>query len=226
MSEKLSPTSFKTTVVCPQCQTKGVFEANQLIDTLRDPNALEKVLTAQWFDYVCPACGEVQTILYTCLFHDAVKKMLYAYADNEKDYARLQAILSGQEKEDEMVSALENWIDVCDCRVTNDFSSFQEKLLLSYLGLDDRAIEICKYMTEVVLEQEGLVDHIDAMYFNTEDDEWIFMIDTGEERFATSKLKKEMYEDVLNNLVLKMEKDEKPVVIDREWVKQKYSNIN
>ena len=72
-------------------------------------------------------------------------------------------------------------------------------------------------MTEMILVQNQIVSHVEHMYFNTDGDEYIFMIDTGEEDMASTKLPKGMVEDVT-----KMIADMNPpasFVIDRTWAK-------
>ncbi len=217
---KIESNTFKAQVVCPHCGTTSIFQAKQLIDTVRDPRAVEKVLDASWFMHTCPACGERQTVLFSCLFHDAQERILYAYADDEADYETFQGYLMQKfDESDQLGEVLNGWVNSCTCRVTNNFASFQEKLLLAYLGLDDRAIEICKYMTEMILVQTGMVADVEHMYFNSDGDKWVLLIDVGEEEMASTDLPKEMYQDILETVLPGMEIEKNQVVFDQEWVR-------
>ncbi len=223
---KMDLNTFKAQVVCPHCGTTSVFTANQLIDTARDPYAVEKVLDASWFTHTCPACGERQTVLFTCLFHDANERLLYAYADDEDDYDTLLQYLKGELQEDSQLNeVLNSWISSSTCRLTDSFPAFQEKLLLAYLGLDDRAIEVCKYMTEVILTKQGMVTDVESMYFNTDGDKWTLLIDTGEEDMAQTDLPKEMYQEVCDTVLQEMEIEENRVVFDHEWVRNHFGKF-
>ena len=134
---------------------------------------------------------------------------------SEEDYEKISGWMKGTYQKDELEQALLNMMRGSDCRLVRNLHEFQEKVLLHVLGMDDRVIEMCKVMTEMILVQNQMISHVEHIYFNTDGDEYIFMIDTGEEDMASTKLPKGMVKDVT-----KMIADMKPTasfVIDRTW---------
>ena len=206
---------YTTEVTCAECGHTGTYVMRTLIDTAKDKDAINKILDARWFTYTCPKCKERTIVTHTCLFHDTERKVLIALADSEEDYEKISGWMKGTYQKDELEQALLNMMRGSDCRLVTNLHEFQEKVLLHVLGMDDRVIEMCKVMTEMILVQNQMISHVEHIYFNTDGDEYIFMIDTGEEDMASTKLPKGMVEDVT-----KMIADMKPTasfVIDRTW---------
>lgn len=206
---------YTTAVKCHACGHTGQYVMRTLIDTAKDKDAVNQILDARWFTYTCPQCKERTIVTHTCLFHDTNRKVLIALADSEEDYAMVSEWMKGTYQKDELEQALVKMIREGDCRLVTNLHEFQEKVLLHVLQLDDRVIELCKVMTEMILVQNQMISHVEHIYFNTDGDEYIFMIDTGEEDMASTKLPKGMVKDVT-----KMIADMKPTasfVIDRTW---------
>ena len=206
---------YTTEVTCAECGHTGTYVMRTLIDTAKDKDAINKILDARWFTYTCPKCKERTIVTHTCLFHDTERKVLIALADSEEDYEKISGWMKGTYQKDELEQALLNMMRGSDCRLVRNLHEFQEKVLLHVLGMDDRVIEMCKVMTEMILVQNQMISHVEHIYFNTDGDEYIFMIDTGEEDMASTKLPKGMVKDVT-----KMIADSNPpasFVIDRTW---------
>lgn len=206
---------YTTEVTCAECGHTGTYVMRTLIDMAKDKDAINKILDARWFTYTCPDCKERTIVTHTCLFHDTERKVLIALADSEEDYEKISGWMKGTYQKDELEQALLNMMRGSDCRLVRNLHEFQEKVLLHVLGMDDRVIEMCKVMTEMILVQNQMISHVEHIYFNTDGDEYIFMIDTGEEDMASTKLPKGMVKDVT-----KMIADMKPTasfVIDRTW---------
>ena len=196
---------YTTEVTCAECGHTGTYVMRTLIDTAKDKDAINKILDARWFTYTCPKCKERTIVTHTCLFHDTERKVLIALADSEEDYEKISGWMKGTYQKDELEQALLNMMRGSDCRLVRNLHEFQEKVLLHVLGMDDRVIEMCKVMTEMILVQNQMISHV----------EHIYMIDTGEEDMASTKLPKGMVKDVT-----KMIADMKPTasfVIDRTW---------
>ena len=80
------------------------------------------------------------------MYHDGSKKLLVAYGDNEKDYNDMKASLTSKKKDTKLDEVLTNWLENCDVRLVKDVFSLQEKVLLSHLNLDDKIIEIARFL--------------------------------------------------------------------------------
>lgn len=114
-----------------------------------------------------------------------------------------------------MDGALNAMLRSCDCRVVRTMSEMQEKVLIKELDLDDKVIEMCKVLVEQILVQEGLVQDVQAMFFNTDGEDWKLLSDVGEEDMAETDLPVEMYKDVEN--LLENKNLGNTFKINREW---------
>lgn len=206
---------YKTEITCPSCGKKGTFLIRTLIDPAKDPDAVSRVLNADWFTYTCPHCGERQILTHTCLFHSSSDRILYALADSEEDYEQISAWMRGVYQRDELDGALNRMIRESDCRLVRSLSELQEKLLLHVLGLDDRPIELCKIAVERILIEKKEITRAEHMYFNTDGTEWILVTDAGEEGMRTTDLPRSMYEDF--EAFLEGRPADSAFVIDRAW---------
>lgn len=202
--KQAADTDFVAEVECENCHKTINVECRTLIDTVKDADALNKVLDASWFRYECPYCHTRQIVLYPCLFHDQARHTLIAYADqsdNYLSYVRFQKLLKGEKSDTPYDKAISGWLNHSTVRLCDDFSSFQEKILLSVLNLDDRAIEAAKYINVMILEQQGVIQEAKSIYFNTDGTEWVFVIENEKGEMLKSPLPRSMYDDVLKQVV-------------------------
>ena len=212
-------TDFVAEVECENCHRTINVECRTLIDTVKDADAVNKVLDASWFRYECPYCHTRQIVLYPCLFHDQARHTLIAFADqsdNALSYDRFGEMLKGKKTDSPYEKAISGWLSNSTVRLTDDFSSFQEKILLSVLGLDDRCIEACKYINTIVLEQQGKVKQVNSIYFNTDGKDYVFVIENEKGELLRSPLPRKMYDDVMQSVVPQLPDDS--IVVDQKWI--------
>jgi transcription elongation factor Elf1 len=206
--------AYTTKVTCGACGKASDFTVHQLMDTLQDPQAANHILDGSAFYFRCPHCGEMTALSYTCLFHDGSKKLLYALADKDEDAKRFEQLFSG-EKEDGFPDAVQAWINTCSCRIVRSVPDLQEKIILAYLGLDDRVMEMCKYIATGILLSSKRFDNIVHTWFNTDGDKWELVVDDGKEDLAYAEMPKQMYEDMEKQMPDL--KNDKSFVVDEAW---------
>lgn len=148
------------TLTCPACQKLFSFTTHPAFDTGEDASIAEKVRTGEAFVGACPHCGHAEHYSYSFLYKERESHALLYYADNEEDFRKACAIMTGR---DPSVP----WAGIADWsrRVVANRQVLLEKLLLLDLHLDDRVIEIMKVLAHSFLQKQkpGLL--VDAIWF-------------------------------------------------------------
>ena len=221
----MADTDFEAEIACEACGKSFAITCHSLIDVMKDPQAPQKVLDASWFAFVCPYCGEENIVLFPCLYHDGLKKVLIGYADREENggrrYREMKQMLEGTGKNRSQYDrAVNGWLENSTVRMTDDFSDFQEKVLITYLGLNDRVIEIAKYMTCAALEQAGKIKHADHIHFNMIDGQMKFIIEDGDVT-GQADLRQDMYDDIARTVEPGMPRSTE---INQAWVNNVLKN--
>ena len=135
-----------------------------------------------------------KNMLYTCMYHDSSKNLLIGYPDNQKDYEEMNLMFNRRYHRDEQMKRSINGLkharrELCPVNLT-----CRKRHSFALLGLDDRIIEIGKYVTGDLakIQSQGL--EIDHMYFNTSGDEYAFLIQSGEGIVGEVPFTKELYQ--------------------------------
>ena len=204
---------YQTNIKCPNCGTDIPFTMHTLIDTAKDPNAFQKLISNTYFTYVCPKCKIVDYVTYSFMYHDGANKLLIACADSDKDYMEMKEALSGKRKNNELDKVLSEWLSRCEVRLVRGVYAVQEKALISYAKLDDRVIELMKYQMKKELGKDA------ELLFNTEEGNFVILIYTEnglEDKRTVSKEYideiQQKYKDVLEN--------DQCIEINEHWAKQ------
>lgn len=131
----LSSTSF---AVCPHCGKRFEITTYRSINTSLDPSLKEKVRDGSLFVWTCPECGQNNLAKYECLYHDPDRKlMVWLIPGGELPETQMQSILYH-------TGAMGDYT----LRRVKDVTSLMEKLTIFDNGLDDVAVEMCKYVTK------------------------------------------------------------------------------
>lgn len=215
----MSDNTYHVQLTCPYCGRKSTYTMKTLIDTGVDPDAEKKLFQGTLFRYTCPFCHEAQDLSYSCLYHDHARKVLIGYADTEKDAEEMQLQLTGSYHRDELDEVLKNWADSCTKRLVTSIGDLQEKVLIFHFNLDDRLIEIAKYMTRMIAEEQQPELQMDTLYFNHGEEGYSFVIVNEEGSAGEIPFSKENYlllERKYGQLLL----DVKDITIDQDWAEE------
>lgn len=118
--------------VCPKCGREFEYTMWQSINT-QMRFAIPDIISGKLFEAVCPGCGETYTMDYPILFNDMLHKVMIHYvAEDDVDEAIKAVGLS---------KALGYRIRV----VTSQYD-LREKTAIFNAGLDDRVVELMKYV--------------------------------------------------------------------------------
>ncbi len=216
MFRKSDMNTYKAEVVCHNCGKKEKVHIHALLDTAKDASIEGQLFTGKLFRHTCSRCHTPQNMLYTCMYHDGSKNLLLGYPDNEKDYEELSLVLNRRYHRDELDDALNKWLDTCTRRIVSSQSDMQEKALIARLELDDRIIEIGKYVTGDMAKNQSQDLKIDQMYFNTAEDGYLFLIQSGDQIVGEIPFTKELYQ-TLEEHYKPFLQDDDSVEIDQVW---------
>jgi len=215
----MSANTYHVQLSCPHCGRKSTYTMKTLIDTGIDPHAEGNLFSGALFRYTCPFCHEEQDVSYSCLYHDHARKLLIGYADNEKDEAEMRLNLNGSYHRDELDDALKEWASSCTTRLVTSISDLQEKVLIFHFNLDDRLIEIAKYMTRMIAEEQQPELQMDTLLFNHDEAGYSFIILNEEGSAGEIPFSKENYlllEKKYGQLLMEV----KDLSIDQAWAER------
>lgn len=202
---------------CHACGKVHPFTIHALIDSAKDINAEQKVLTGEYFETVCPYCHQVQPIMYTCAYHDGAKRLLILLADDEKAYAEIEALLNNKNDHSKLYEAIEGWLDGSTVRLVRNVYELQEKVLIAHYGYDDRIIEIARKI--LTNQLSDTMQNIIHLYFNVDENgEGQFMIETErgmEESVPFSEKAYAEYKEKYASILLKKEYE-----INEQWAEK------
>ena len=121
---------------CSRCGHEHEITVYKSINTAEDPALEARVLNGSVFMWTCPDCGCRNLVSYECLYHDpARKRMLWLLPRDKEDTAEMEAIALHARS-----------LGGYTLRICPDLGSLIEKILILNAGLNDVAIEICKYV--------------------------------------------------------------------------------
>lgn len=161
-------TKITVQVTCPECHTQGEFTVYKSINTKESPALKEKVRDGSLFQFVCPQCGAKTTVDYPFLYHQPEDCYMINYG-NLADGRKALEMLRGKGV------ALKDWAKEMEkttrpyvLRAVDDRLAFREKLFIFDAGLDDRLIEIYKFMVLYQYAAAGKAQGGEQAYFYTD----------------------------------------------------------
>lgn len=128
-------------MTCPVCGKAGKTTLYSSVNVHDNPELKEKVSNGELFVRTCPECGHRSLLRYPVLYHDPDQKLIVWLTCDEE--TERQAIL--------MFNSQESLGDYTG-RLVDDTGSLMEKVHIFEAGLDDLAIEMCKY---VIRQEKG-----------------------------------------------------------------------
>jgi len=124
---------------CSNCGNKNTIKIYKSINVSDNPELKEKVKDGSLFLWECPHCGKVNLAKYETLYHDPSRKlMVWLVAGNGISETQMQAISNHTKA-----------IGGYTLRIVGDTGNLMEKVLINEAGLEDTAIEMCKYVTKM-----------------------------------------------------------------------------
>lgn len=211
---------MRTTVkaVCPSCGETSDISVYSGVNVGEEPELKAKVKDGSLFLWECPHCGKTNLASGQTIYHDPEERVmiwLLPKGSVPEDKVRLvEASLA------EAAGTLEGYV----FRRVEDAGSLIEKVNIVDAGLDDMAVEMCKYVTKMELAgKEGGKDVLEAPFkffrIDGPDNELTFTYPSGGAMHGV-QVGFNVYEDCAG--ILRRNPSIKPSggfpVIDQDWI--------
>ena len=129
---------------CPNCGKAFEVEAVAAINTEREPELKERLLSGELFIRECPHCGARTLAKFPLLYHDPAERLMIWLSDGSADTeARMQAAVTG------------NDFEGYTGRIVDTPGALIEKVKIFDAGLDDIPLEMAKFVTRQELGKDA-----------------------------------------------------------------------
>ena len=119
---------------CSRCGKQTEVELRQSINTALDPELKARVRDGSLFVWECPYCGSRNLLKYQTLYHDPEARLM------------VWLLPEGQEPPKEVADAVKE-LEGYTLRRVREVGDLVEKVNIHEAGLDDVAMEMCKWVT-------------------------------------------------------------------------------
>lgn len=203
---------------CSRCGEKSEITVYKSINTSENPELADKIRNGSLFVWECPHCHQANLAKYESLYHDPARKiMIWLMPSGDLPETQARAISNH-------AKAMGGY----RLRLVKDVGALMEKVLIFDAGLDDLAMEMCKYVTRMEMMsqknagRENLAD-IPLHFHRTEDHDGVKTLvfiypDNG--RMASISVGFNVYEDASG--IIERNPDIIPadpfMKIDRDWI--------
>lgn len=207
---------------CSKCGQQHTVTVYKSINVSDNPELKDKVRDGSLFLWECPHCGQANLARYETLYHDpASKLMIWLMPEGDISEAQMQAITMH-------TKAMGGYT----LRRVSDMGSLMEKVLIHDAGLDDVAVEMCKYVTKLEMVQK-MVDQQKKDIFmssvfhfyrcNTEEDSMITFMYGMDGQMMGVNVGWNVYQDCIGILERnpQMKASEGFERVDAEWLNSK-----
>lgn len=205
----MSANESLTKLRCSRCGTESSFPAVGAVNAAEQPELKEEVRSGRIFVRNCPKCGAPILLRTPFLYHDPALRLMVWLSDGNPDTESRMA---------DAVRAEEGLSDYC-LRIADTPGDLIEKVNIAEAGLDDLAVEICKYVTRQELGRD-----VELRFFRMEGaDNDIILAYPEKGEMQMLRIGFNVYEDsaaiVRRNPAMK-EKATGLVRVDRRWLAQ------
>jgi len=113
------------------------------INVREEPELKEKVRDGSLFLWECPVCGRTNLARYPLVYHDPdARLMVWVMPDGILPPEQMDLL-------ERQLTAQEDALDGYTLRRVEDIGSLMEKVAVADAGLDDRVVELCKYVMKM-----------------------------------------------------------------------------
>lgn len=184
-------------IKCSQCGKAGTMQVWSSINSTIDPEVAQKIVDGSLFTYVCPKCKAKTQVFYGCLYHDMDKQFMIQLVPGE-EAAEEAAEAFNKLKKQKMFREIDE--DGYVFRIVISQNELQEKVRIINDELDDRAVEVSKYIALMRLAAQGKVSvDSEAYYYELKEGNLAVLVFTEAGSFELT-IPRSMYDQVLATL--------------------------
>ena len=132
------------TMRCSACSAEFEAEVYSLVNVADDPDLKAAVMDGSLFVRRCPRCGAANLVRRAVLYHDPAELLMISLTDGA----------AGAERTAREIFISTPGLAQYTGRLVDSVGDLIEKVKIFDAGLDDAAMEICKYVTKQELGRE------------------------------------------------------------------------
>ncbi len=148
--------AIPNTATCPGCGMETEIKTYPNINVKEAPELKGSLKDGSLFLWTCPKCGKVNLFPYQTLYHDPDEKVMIWLTPDTMSFSEKALVeshikaISGQIASDRSGELLRGYI----LRRVKEAGELIEKVNVFDAGLDDIAVEMCKYVTKMELVEK------------------------------------------------------------------------
>ena len=137
-------------LACPECQHRQTLRTWDSIDGPEDPKLKQELLAGTLHSFTCEKCGHAAAIARTLLYRDRAKGVMIHWIVQPDPVTTSGMQLRYEESP--------------TCRLVRSRDDLLEKIRILDDGLDDRVVELAKYILGAQLAKERGADELRLWY--------------------------------------------------------------
>lgn len=203
---------MNVSVTCPQCGTESTTEVWTSVNSADNPDEAQWLIDGFLFEHECPECGNAITLNHNCLYHNPGRKAMVLYL------ARPQNV-------DQAETALEKHRAAgYRARIVPSRLVLREKAAMLRDGLDDRGVELVKFLVFNKFVEEGAIDSRHTAYYGALAEDGGIIVEfiaAGCEPQETV-VPRDVYDNAVQQIDALAVEDAQPFLVDRPWAAKTY----
>ena len=201
-------------VHCPNCDAENHILIWESLNTKLNPKETKQLLDGTFFVFECNQCNYKTLMDYAILYHDMENMcMIYYVGDDQID--KTKGIFEYAKKigDPEYNKCYRH-------RIVTSQIALREKALIFNYGLDDRIIEIAKYLCYCLATEQHPQEHIEDVRFMVNSGQYEVCFLSEKPMYVT--IDQRMLDYVCKEFATKFTKDDdRETIIDFNWAKEK-----
>ena len=205
-------------ITCIKCQ--NIYEIDHIDCIFSDEDLSLQLKNHQFYANKCPNCQHVNIDVHDTLYTNYQQNFIICLLPNFKESDIQQAAVLNKLLSD---NNIDNDFDYK--RLTVNHVQFVEKINILESELDDRIVEIYKYLYKgKLLKDYPNINKILAYYtLDQQNAHLVFVADTADFHVVFDK---ELYDQIYSDFHIVLTKDDEYLLIDDEWVRLFFEKLS
>ena len=204
-------------VECPGCGNNFRMDPQEFCDVTDDPDLKQRIIEGDFFMNICPECGAMVIVEYPIMYIDQNRGLkVYMAPDHEPDLVDQMNSLEVKDPDEKDM----------ELRVAASGVALMEKILIREAGLDDRVIELYKFLIwDQIKEAWPDLQEGDLLFMYDEDDAYLVVwpSDNGSDEKLTTPIEPQFYQELVDSCGAAREIPAGQYAeIDQKWIAQRF----